>query len=124
MQTIERFILPDVPECTVELPQGLKLIDAATEVGIDLETDDEIRVYYMDTGVDLPPITLTWYVLGLGMEVPDAFPGQFFKRVEMSDGSLRFLFFKMNPTKRDPIVAKVPGAKKKGGGKHKSTGPR
>ena len=111
MQSIEYFELPDVPECTVELPQGLKLIDAATEVGIDLETDDVIRVYYMDTGVDLPPVTLTWYVLGLGMEVPDAFPGQFFKRVEMADGSGRFLFFKMNSTKRDPIVAKVPDAK-------------
>ena len=107
MQTIECFTVPDVPECTVVLPQALKLIGAR-------QVDDEIVVYYMDQNASDETITLTWYVLGLGMEVPDAFPGQYFNRVEMSDGFSRFLFFKQNAAKREPIVAQVPGAKPPG----------
>lgn len=104
MQTIEMFTVPDVPECTVELPQGLRLMDARV-------VDDEIVVYYMDQRASDEGVTLTWYVFGLGMEVPDAFPASLYKSVEMSDGSIRFLFFKQDAKKREPIVAKVPGDK-------------
>lgn len=108
MQTIELFNVPDVPECTVELPEGMTLIDADVELGNGVDIEDEIRVYYMDQRASDKLITLSWYVLGIGMEVPDAFPGRFFKRVRMSDGSARFLFFKADAKKRDPIVVKVP----------------
>ena len=47
-------------------------------------------------------------------EVADNFPGQFFKRVKMSDGSARFLFFKQDVKKRDPIVANIPTAAPQG----------
>ena len=105
MQSIENFILPDAPESTVELPQGLTLISAATD------PDENIRVYYMDSRSSDELVTLSWYVLGESIEVADNFPGKFFKAVEMGDGYPRFLFFKQNAKKRDPIVAKVPGAK-------------
>lgn len=109
MQTIEKFVIPDVPECTVELPQGLALIDA----DIDYATE-EMVVYYMDQRASDETVTLTWYVLGIGMEVPDAFPGKYFSSVVMSDGGRRFLFFKQNAKKREPIVAHVPDAKPPG----------
>lgn len=111
MQAIEFFKIPDVPECTVEVPQGLKLIDCT--VG----SDDDIYVYYMDPRASDETVTLTWYVFGLAVNVPDAFAGTFYKRVEMSDGSQRFIFFKQNTKKRKPIVAKVPRAEpEKGSG--------
>ena len=103
MQTIEFFIVPDVPECTVELPQGLKLMDARVDV------DDQIVVYYMDQRASDEGVTITWYVMGVNSEIPDAFPASLYKSVEMSDGSIRFLFFKQDAKKREPIVAKVPG---------------
>jgi len=109
MKTIEFFRIPNVPECTVILPQGLSLIDADVET--DDKTDDEINIYYMDDRASDQTVVLTWYVLTLGMEVADNFPGVFFKRVTMSDGFVRFLFFKQDAKKRPPIVAVVKDAK-------------
>lgn len=106
MQSIQCFTIPDAPECTVVLPQGLQLIGAR-------EVDGDIVVYYMDPKDSDGTVTLTWYALALGMEVPDAFPGKYFARVDMGDNSERFLFFKQDAKKREPIVAQVPGAKPK-----------
>lgn len=107
MKTIELFTVPDAPECSVVLPQGLTLLDA--ECGFD----DEIQVYYIDQNISDDTVTLTWYALGLGMEVADNFPGTYFKQVTMPDGSARFLFFKQDAKKRAPIVARLPGDKDK-----------
>lgn len=102
MKSIEQFTIPDAPECTVELPLGLVLFDAR-------QTDDGITLYYMDAKVTDEVRTVTWYVLGLGTEVADNFPGTYFKHITMRNGFDRFLFYKQNPKKREPIVAKVPG---------------
>lgn len=104
MKTIQSFVIPDVPECMVELPQGLGLMGAAYN-----SADDVIEVFYMDDTVSEETVTLTWYVLGVGMEVADNFPGKFFARVDVAERGYRFLFFKQDAKKRDPIVAKVPG---------------
>lgn len=108
MQSIASFTLPDVAECTVELPQGLALIDASVWFA---PNDDKIKVFYMDSRSSDEMVTLTWYALSPGLEVADNFPGKFFKRVTMSDGHSRFLFFKQDAKKREPIVAQVPAAK-------------
>ena len=110
MQTIEQFVIPDEPESKVTLPVGTKLIDVHTQF---LEDSDEISVYYMDPGESDETISIRFYVLFDGAEVGDAFPAQYFKKVRMSDGTLRFIFFKIDRKKREPIVVEVPDAKPK-----------
>lgn len=105
MKILEFFHIPDAPESTVELPQGLALIDAK------VDAQDEIRIYFVDDQISDDKVTITFYVLGLESEVADNFPGRYFKRLETSDGRDRFIYFKQNAKKREPIVAKVPDAK-------------
>lgn len=110
MQSIELFVVPDEPESNVSLPVGVKLIDAHTNY---LEDSDEISVYYMDPGESDETLNITFYVLFDGAEVGDTFPGSYFKKVRMSDGTLRFIFFKIDRKKRAPIVVEVPDAEPK-----------
>jgi hypothetical protein len=106
MKTLQFFSLPDAPESTVELPLNVGILDAVAEGG-------NIHIFIVDDESTDDHVTLTFYVLGELDEIADNFPGKFFKRVEV-EGEHKFIFFKQNAKKREPIVAQVPGAKPKG----------
>lgn len=103
MYTVTVFPIPDAPECTVDLPLGVSLLDASVHNG-------DIMIHYTDPdGFGNDTQELTFYVINEGQNVADNFPGKFFKRVEVDDAD-KYIFFKQGKTKREPIVAKLPGA--------------
>jgi len=101
MKQIQKFTIPYAAELTVEVPQGLSLLTASDN------DEGDISVYYVDQNISDDMVTLSFYVLGEGMDVADNFPGQFFKEVTAEDGAVWFVFFKQDAKKRKPIVAKV-----------------
>lgn len=117
MKQIKSFILPDQPETIITLYLGSTLLDAEA-----LENDDETIVvtYLDDTGSD-QEVELTFYVLKSGDEIPDAFPGTYFKRVSLPvTGEQRFIFMRnpARPRKQRPPIVAMP---KKGSAAEKET---
>lgn len=101
MNVIHKTVIPIAPEVVLALPIGASLLDCQDQAG------DLALWYSFNLAYSLEPAEeVTFYVVGTGQELPDTFPGKYFKTVAIG-GDVWHIYFKPLPplpATRKPIV--------------------